>query len=761
MLTHILGFPRMGRGRELKRALEGYWSGDISGEDLRDSARRLRLAGWSMQRAAGLDLATVGDFSLYDHMLDAAVMLGVAPPRFAAAGPEDLDGYFRMARGDSRVAPLEMTKWFDTNYHYLAPELGPGQAFAPDPGALLAQAAEARAAGFRCKIVLPGPLTFLRLAKSPASGFDCLDLLEPLGEAYAEILRRLGRVCEWVELDEPALVQDLPQDLTPRFRAVYAALIRAARPARLLLAAPFGSLVPNLPLVADLRLGGLHLDLARAPEQLDAVMSVLATDTVLSLGLVDGRNVWRVDAVAALALAERAAKVLGRQQLMLGSSCSLLHCPLDLDLETGLDPELRSWMAFALDKCRELRALADLAHGRDRSDWLEENVRAWASRRASPRTCDPEVRRRAAAVTQDMLRRTLPYAERATAQRRRLKLPLLPATTIGSFPQTDAIRDMRARRRRGEIGEEAYREFLRGCVREAVARQESLGLDVLVHGEPERNDMVEYFGERLRGFCFTRQGWVQSYGSRCVKPPVIYGDVSRPGPLTVEWTRFAQSLTPKPVKGMLTGPVTILCWSFVRDDLPRAETCAQIALALRDEVLDLERAGLGVIQIDEPALREGLPLRRAGWEEYLRWAVDCFRLAANGAAPGTQIHTHMCYCEFNEIVEWIAAMDADVISIEASRSRMELLEAFRRFAYPNEIGPGVYDIHSPRVPAREEMADLLRRAAAVIPAQRLWANPDCGLKTRDWAEAMASLANLVAAARQVRGELGGAAGTGS
>lgn len=778
MLTHTLGFPRMGKARELKTALEAFWAGgptrepghEASAAALLDTARSLRLRHWATQVQAGIDIVPVGDFSLYDHMLDMAVRLGLVPKRFAGSGAakplDDLDLYFQMARGggsDTDCAAMEMTKWFDTNYHYLVPELSRGQAFAPDARALLDQLAEAHAAGFRTKVVLPGPCTFLHLSKSVDPGFDRFELLPSLTEAYAQLLGQLAAPhaggAGWIQIDEPVLALDLPPHLPRKFRTALARLIQAAKPAKVMLATYFGTVAQNADVYSGLELGALHLDLVRAPEQLDGTFAHLAPGTALSLGVVDGRNVWRVDAGRALELLDRAVTALGPQRVMAAPSCSLLHCPVDLDAETDIASEVRQWMAFALQKCDEVRKLADCAGGLDRSrglscaDWLADNRGILNARRKSPLLNNPEVRSRLDAVTPDMLARALPYPERAALQRAALRLPLLPTTTIGSFPQTKEVRSARARLKKGELSPEGYDAFMRDTIRETVALQERLGLDMLVHGEPERNDMVEHFGEQLAGFCFTKNGWVQSYGSRCVKPPVIYGDVSRPRAMTVEWSRFAQSLTQKPMKGMLTGPVTILCWSFVRDDQPREATCRQIALALRDEMTDLEAAGIRAIQIDEPALREGLPLRRAAWDAYLRWAVDAFRLAVGAVAPQTQVHTHMCYCEFNEIVDWIAALDADVISIEASRSRMELLEAFRRFSYPNEIGPGVYDIHSPRVPSVSEMLGLLRRAAEVIPPERLWVNPDCGLKTRAWPETLTSLANMVEAAGIARKEL--------
>ncbi len=766
MLTHTLGFPRMGRGRELKKAMEGFFAGTIDENALTAEAKRLRLAHWELQRAAGLDLVAVGDFSLYDHVLDLMVDLDASPGRYGpvmdAAGNLDLRAYYRLARGGQGptgdVPAMEMTKWFDTNYHYIVPEFSPDQCFAAIGRRLERQAAEAREAGYSAKVQLPGPLTFLCLGKSGAPGFDRFSLLPRLAEAYGQLLARLGRVCDWVQLDEPALALTLPGHLASPFRQAYVTLIARAAPARLMLATCFGTVAHNADFVSALPLGGLHLDLVRAPQQLLPLLAELSPWTTLSLGLVDGRNVWRVEAERALALARRAIDRLGTERLALAPSCSLMHVPLDLEGETDLDPEVRNWMAFALQKCVEVRRLADAAEGKDAAAWLAENRAAWQARRASAKTRNPAVRERAAGVTPDMLARSEQYAVRAVLQQAKLGLPPLPATTIGSFPQTPEIRAARRQSRQGAMSPEDYESFVRDQVRDAIARQEALGLDVLVHGEAERNDMVEFFGERLSGFCFTRNGWVQSYGARCVKPPVIFGDVSRPRPMTVGLARYAQALTTRPVKGMLTGPVTILGWSFVRDDQPRAATCRQIALALRDEVEDLERVGIGIIQVDEPALREGLPLRREGWAAYLDWAVAAFRLAVGGALPETQIHTHMCYCEFNDILADIAAMDADVISIEASRSRMELLEAFREFHYPNGVGPGVYDIHSPRVPSVEEMLALLRRAAAVIPAERLWVNPDCGLKTRAWPETMAALGNMVEAGRRLRAELGLVAG---
>jgi 5-methyltetrahydropteroyltriglutamate--homocysteine methyltransferase len=750
MLTHTLGFPRIGRNRELKAAVEGYWRGELDRAALDAAAADLRRTHWRLQAEAGIELLPVGDFSLYDQMLDLTLLLGCVPQRYAGRGETALDTLFLMARGGSGVRAMEMTKWFDTNYHYIVPELNRGQEFRPAPGRLAGELAEAAGLGFRPKAVLVGPLTFLHLAKPAESGFDKWTLLEPLTQAYEALLRGLARQCSWVQIDEPALAADLPAPALQQARAVLARVSEAALPAQTLLATYFGGVARHAGLLAGLPAAALHLDLARDPGQLEPVCAALPRRCSLSLGLVNGRNIWRTDLGKALALGRAALELLGPERLLLAPSCSLLHVPVDLAAETALDPEIRSWMAFAVQKCAEVRLLADALSGRDVSAELAENAALLARRAADPRVQNPAVRLRARAASPDMARRPSPYPVRSQKQRARLRLPDLPTTTIGSFPQTAEVRSARARFRAGSLDQAGYEAALRGFVDRALAAQEAAGVDVLVHGEPERNDMVEYFGEQLDGFCFTKNGWVQSYGTRCVKPPVIFGDVSRPGPMTVAWRDYAQSRAVKPVKGMLTGPVTILCWSFVRDDLPRAETCRQIALAIRDEVADLEASGAAIIQIDEPALREGMPLAREDWPAYLSWAVECFRLATSAVADETQIHTHMCYSEFNEILEWIAAMDADVLSIEASRSGMELLDAFARFAYPAEVGPGVWDIHSPRVPSIEEMVALLEKALAVIPRHRLWVNPDCGLKTRDWPETEAAMKNMVKAARIMR-----------
>lgn len=772
--THVLGFPRIGAQRELKFALERHWRGDIDAAALEEIARELRARHWALQRDAGLDFVTVGDFALYDQIADATLLFGCAPRRFGfPAAATALERGFAMARGTVAThehggdcacaggaagsAALEMTKWFDTNYHYLVPEFDSDTRFALDAARLLAQVDEALALPAQVKVVLPGPVTFLHLGKAKEDGFDRLALLDALLPVYAELLTRLAaRGVAWVQLDEPVLGLDLTPAWRDALRRAYERLARVEQP--VLLATYFAPLADNLGLACALPVAGLHVDAVRAPDELLEVARRLPAARELSVGIVDGRNIWRADLDRALAVL-REVQALRGGRLWIAPSCSLLHVPLSLRADAGLDAELRGWLAGATEKLDELRVLRRALWGDAAVEpALAEARAALAARRASPRVRRADVAARVGALRPDVDRRRSAFAQRRPAQQRRLGLPLLPTTTIGSFPQTAAIRAARAAWRRGELDAAAYRAAMRREIADAVARQERLGLDVLVHGEAERNDMVEYFGERLDGFAFSADGWVQSYGSRCVKPPILFGDVARPAPMTVGWTVYAQGLTPRPMKGMLTGPVTILQWSFVRDDQPRADTAAQIALAVRDEVADLERAGIAIIQIDEPALREGLPLRRAGQDAWLRWATRAFRIAASPVRDDTQIHTHMCYAEFNDILPAIAALDADVITIEASRSDMELLRGngdAQGFDYPNEIGPGVYDIHSPRVPSEDEMLARLRKAAAAIPAERLWVNPDCGLKTRGWPETEAALAAMVAAARRLRAELGG------
>ncbi|HEB57587.1 MAG TPA: 5-methyltetrahydropteroyltriglutamate--homocysteine S-methyltransferase [Gammaproteobacteria bacterium] len=760
--THNLGFPRIGKHRELKRAVEAYWAGELDAAGLEAVGRDLRRRHWQLQGDAGLDRIPVGDFSWYDQVLDMSCLLGVVPPRFDWDGGEvDLDTLFRMARGrarndagDTPVDACEMTKWFDTNYHYIVPEVRRDQVFKISSNRLFAEVDEALALGIDARPVILGPLTWLWLAKvrDPAGDFDRLELLDDLLAVYGEILNRLAeKGVQWVQVDEPILVLDLPRAWQSAFETAYNRLQR--RDLKLLLATYFGELGDNLRLAATLPVAGLHIDVVRGEDQLINVLDHAATYKVISLGLINGRNIWRSDLDRCLQLVEQARRK-GEHELWLAPSCSLLHVPVDLDEETDLDDELRSWLAFAVQKLDELRVLkAALDEGPDSEvarPALAAARAASASRRDSTRIHKPAVRERLATISEDMLQRRSPYAARREKQRQWLDLPAFPTTTIGSFPQTPRIRELRRDYRQGRLAEGDYVQAMRNEIQRVVRKQEELGLDVLAHGEPERNDMVEYFGEQLDGFAFTRNGWVQSYGTRCVKPPIIYGDVSRPRPMTVDWIAYAQSCTERPMKGMLTGPVTILNWSFARDDQPRADTAMQIALALRDEVLDLEAAGIRIIQIDEAALRERLPLRRRDWQAYLDWAVRAFRLTASSVADETQIHTHMCYSEFNDIIAAIADMDADVITIETSRSNMELLDAFKDFRYPNEIGPGVYDIHSPNVPTREHIVGLMKKAAQRVDAGRLWVNPDCGLKTRQWPEVEAALKTMVEAARELR-----------
>ena len=756
-LAHNLGFPRIGRDRELKRALEAFWTDELDEAGLREVGARLRANHWQLQKQAGIELLPVGDFAWYDQVLSHSLMFGVIPERFrkADAARPDLQTLFAMARGATGGCcgghAQEMTKWFDTNYHYLVPEFNADQQFALSWEQLFDEVNEAQALGHRVKPVVIGPLTYLWLGKVKGREFDKLELLERLLPLYGEIFQRLAaQGVEWVQIDEPILVLDLPQDWKNAFERAYNLLQQ--EPLKKLVATYFGGLEDNLGLAAGLPVDGLHIDLVRAPEQYPAILDRLPSYKVLSLGLVNGRNVWRCDLDKALEVLRHAHERLG-ERLWVAPSCSLLHSPVDLEREDQLDAELQSWLAFAVQKCEEVTTLARALSEPQAADVqaaLEQSRVVQASRAASRRIHRPEVQARLAAIQPGDSQRQSAFAERIGLQRARLNLPAFPTTTIGSFPQTPAIRLARQAFRQGKLSEAEYTEAMRSEIRNAVKVQEQLGLDVLVHGEAERNDMVEYFAEQLDGYAFTRFGWVQSYGSRCVKPAIIFGDLSRPKAMTVDWISYAQQQTDKVMKGMLTGPVTMLMWSFPREDISREQQARQLALAIRDEVTDLEAAGIRIIQIDEAAFREGLPLRRSGWQGYLDWATEAFRLTASGVRDETQIHTHMCYSEFNDVIESIAAMDADVITIETSRSDMELLEAFEQFAYPNEIGPGVYDIHSPRVPSTAQMVSLLRKAAQRVPAQRLWVNPDCGLKTRAWPETREALANMVAAARELR-----------
>ncbi|MFD5184985.1 5-methyltetrahydropteroyltriglutamate--homocysteine S-methyltransferase [Streptomyces sp. NPDC058372] len=756
----VYGYPRQGQNRELKKAVEGYWKGRVTADALKETAAALRRSRWGQLAEAGIDEVPTGDFSYYDHVLDTSVMVGAVPPRHRTAVDADpLDGYFAMARGNQDVAPLEMTKWFDTNYHYLVPELGPDTVFTADSAQQVAEVAEALALGHTARPVLVGPVTYLLLAK-PAPGvaddFEPLTLLDRLLPVYAEVLADLRAAgAGWAQLDEPALVQDrTPAELNAAARAYRDLGALTDRP-KLLVASYFDRLGEALPVLAKAPVEGLALDFTEAAAaNLDDLAAVGGLPGKrLVAGVVNGRNIWINDYEKSLATL---ATLLGlADRVDVAASCSLLHVPLDTAPERDIDPQILRWLAFARQKTTEIVTLAKgLAQGTGAiAAEIAANRADLVSRARSPLTRDPAVRARTAAVTEADARRPQPYPERAAAQRERLRLPLLPTTTIGSFPQTGEVRAARADLRAGRIGTAGYEERIAAEIAEVVAFQEKAGLDVLVHGEAERNDMVQYFAEQLTGYLATQHGWVQSYGTRYVRPPVLAGDISRPAPMTVRWTTYAQSLTDRPVKAMLTGPVTMLAWSFVRDDQPLGETAGQVALALRDEVADLEAAGTSVIQVDEPALRETLPLRAAGRAAYLEWATRAFRLTTGGVAPGTQIHTHMCYAEFGDIVQAIDDLDADVISLEAARSHMQVAHELAAHGYPREAGPGVYDIHSPRVPEAEEAAALLREGLAAIPAERLWVNPDCGLKTRGWPETRASLENLVAAARAVRATL--------
>lgn len=748
-----LGFPRIGPNRELKFALESFWGGRSSETELKETAASLRRETWLKQKNLGIDYIPSNDFSFYDHVLDTTVMLGAVPERYGFKGGKvDLATYFAMARGttsaENSVTAMEMTKWFDTNYHYMVPELVKGQKFSLASTKVLDLYNEAKKAGVETRPVVLGPVTWLSLAKG--RDVDPFDYLDDVLAIYTEVLTSLAKAgAKWVQIDEPALVLDLNDKQRAAFKKAYDVLSETGL--SLMLTSYFGRIAENIDLVTSLPVAGIHVDLIRGGDDYDGLLLKARPDTVLSLGVIDGRNIWRADLDALVDWIEPLAK---DRDLVLAPSCSLLHVPVDLKAEKKIDPEITQWLAFAQQKLEEL-AVLKTALNKGRNEVAEElaaSTKAAKNRRSSPRIHNAAVAKRLAAVTPDMAKRHSPYPARAAAQQEKLNLPLYPTTTIGSFPQTSEVRQARAKNRRGELDNAGYTQFLREQTAATIRWQEEIGLDVLVHGEFERNDMVQYFGEQLDGFAFTNNGWVQSYGSRCVRPPILFGDVTRPKAMTVDWWSFSQQQSKKPVKGMLTGPVTILNWSFVRNDQPRSVSCRQLALAIRDEVVDLEAAGTKIIQIDEAALREGLPLRRAEWQTYLDWAVESFRLTASGVRDDTQIHSHMCYSEFNDILPSIAAMDADVLSIETARSQMELLQAFASYQYPNQIGPGVYDIHSPRIPSIEEMVNLLRLARKHLPADRLWVNPDCGLKTRRWEEVKPSLLAMVAAAKEMREE---------
>ncbi|WKN41898.1 5-methyltetrahydropteroyltriglutamate--homocysteine S-methyltransferase [Tunicatimonas pelagia] len=764
MKTHNLGYPRMGSHRQLKRACERYWAGRITNDELQSTARTLRHQHWQLQQEAGIDLIPSNDFSFYDQVLDMTLAVGAVPERYAPLqGREeitDLDLYFAMARGYQRddldITAMEMTKWFDTNYHFIVPEFQRDQTFQLTSTKILDEFNEAQAMGIVTKPVIIGPVTYLWLGKEKEGDFHRVELLDRLLPVYHQILKSLVEAgAVYVQLDEPCLANNLSERERQALQVAYQSFQQKFPQLKIILANYFDCYGDNLSTALSLPVHTLHLDLVRCPSQLDDILDSgkLPEKTTLSLGVVDGRNIWKNDYEQSLQPIRQTTNRIGTERVMIAPSCSLLHAPADLNSESGTSKisSIRPWLAFAKQKLTEVVTLSQLAQIEDRTQQpaYQENQRAIQTRRDSPLVHRTEVQQRMATVTEADAQRQSPFAHRKV-QQQSLNLPQFPTTTIGSFPQTKEVRQQRAKFKKNEITEEQYLSFLHQETERAIRWQEDVGLDVLVHGEFERNDMVEHFGEQLEGFAFTELGWVQSYGSRCVKPPIIYGDVLRPTPMTVEWTTYAQSLTPRLVKGMLTGPVTILQWSFVRDDQPRATTCTQIALAIRDEVTDLEQAGIRVIQVDEPALREGLPLHQADWGEYLRWAVQTFRLATSSVSDETQIHTHMCYSEFNDIIESIAALDADVITIECSRSQMELLDTFADFQYPNDIGPGVYDIHSPRVPSETEIVQLLEKAQAVLPASQLWVNPDCGLKTRGWNETKHALEAMVSAAQQLR-----------
>ncbi|MES2961833.1 MAG: 5-methyltetrahydropteroyltriglutamate--homocysteine S-methyltransferase [Pseudomonadota bacterium] len=758
--TASLGFPRIGANRELKKAVESYWKKTSSLADLQKSATEIRAKNWQTQKAAGIAFIPSNDFSFYDQILDTIALFGAAPDRFKFTGGNvDLDLYFAMARGAQRdgidVIAMDMTKWFDTNYHYIVAEFKKGQQFKISSSKIFDEYQEAKALGIETRPVVVGPLSFLLLGKT-VDGSDKLDLLDNLLVAYVELFKKLQEIgVKDVQIDEPFLVTDLPKGAAEAYKKAFAQIKQAAGSIKLHLATYFDSLNDNAALAFELGTSSVHVDLVRANEQFAEVLGLVKADQSLSLGLIDGRNIWINNLENSVSIAKKAVEKLGKDRVIVAPSCSLIHTPVDLANETALDAELKSWLTFATQKLDELAVIAKAADGQESEvkSALDANKAAIANRKSSKRIHDDAVKQRVSAIDESLMNRKSNFAARKKIQADFIDLPLLPTTTIGSFPQTKEVRKYRADFKAGNISAAVYDKFVQEETTRTIRFQEEIGLDVLVHGEFERNDMVEYFGEQLKGFFFTKNGWVQSYGSRCVKPPVIFGDVSRPKPMTVEWAKYAQSQTKKIMKGMLTGPITILQWSFVRDDQPRKDTALQIAFAIRDEVNDLEKAGIKIVQIDEAALREGLPIRKANWANYLKWAVEAFRISASGVEDKTQIHTHMCYSEFNDIIAAISDMDADVISIETSRSQMDLLNAFVNFKYPNEIGPGVYDIHSPRVPKQEEMEKLLRKALDVLKPEQIWVNPDCGLKTRDWPETKQALQLMVDATKAIRAQI--------
>lgn len=769
MITHNLGYPRIGNHRETKKALESYWSGKISYEELIRTGKEIKLKNWQLQKDLGIDLIPSNDFSFYDHILDMSLTVGAIPERYSGLGNSNgkdlLDLYFAMARGcqdkSKDITAMEMTKWFDTNYHYIVPEFYKNQQFSLSSLKFLEDFLEARDVGLITKPVITGPVSFLLSGKEKQADFDRIDLLENLLKIYIEMISLLkSHGVEWIQFDEPFLVTDLSQKQKLAFSHAYSVIRKEFPELKFILATYFGEVGDNIETLLNLPVDAIHVDLVRGPSQLDALLNKLQANKLLSLGIVDGRNIWKNDFKESLDIINRAVEKFGEGRIMLAPSCSLLHVPCDLDSENSpnkLLDELKPWLAFAKQKIQEIIVLRQLALGVNDNKLLSEyshNQDIHVSKEKSTLIHNDGVKTRMEKAEKTGRPSRTAFLLRKDAQKKVLNLPEFPTTTIGSFPQTIEIRKLRAKRIKGEISTEDYNRSICQEIEATIRWQEEIGLDVLVHGEFERNDMVEYFGQMLEGFAFTKNGWVQSYGSRCVKPPIIFGDIARPKPMTVDWTTYAQSLSSKPVKGMLTGPITILQWSFVRNDQARSETCKQIALAINDEVRDLESAGIRIIQIDEPALREGLPLRKKDWDSYFDWAITAFRISYSGVKDSTQIHTHMCYSEFNDIMDKIAGLDADVISIESSRSQMEILDAFSEFNYPNDIGPGVYDIHSPRIPSREEMVALLRIAAKRIDPEKIWINPDCGLKTRNWPETKSALINMVEAAAEIRGFYG-------
>ncbi|AMC10300.1 5-methyltetrahydropteroyltriglutamate--homocysteine methyltransferase [Lutibacter profundi] len=762
MKTHILGYPRIGSKRELKKACEQYWSGKISTDELKKVGADIKNYNWNLQKEAGIDLVTTNDFSYYDQVLDMTLTVNAIPEKYKNLDfKSELDLYFAMARGHQKnnidVPAMEMTKWFDTNYHYIVPEFKKEQKFNLFSTKVIDEFQEAKKQGIITKPVLIGSVSYLLLGKEKEEGFHRIDLITNLLPVYFEILNQLEKAgAEWIQFDEPFLALDLTDKEKTVIAETYTAIQEKFPKLKIIVATYFEGLQDNLKLAINLPVNTLHIDLVRYPNQLQEVLENAPKNLSISLGIVDGRNVWKNDYQQSLSTIQKAVDMLGKDRVLISTSCSSLHVPCDLENENNEDiltSEIKNWLAFAKQKVNEVVTLKQLFlddNTENNKKVVAENREAIESKKTSSLINNPEVKYRVTTISDDDAKRKSPFSSRKIIQNKALNLPLYPTTTIGSFPQTKEVRSWRSKFKKEEISQKEYEDLLKKETEKAIRWQEEIDIDVLVHGEFERNDMVEYFGEKLNGFVFTKFGWVQSYGSRCVKPPIIFGDISRPNPMTVKWTSYAQSLTPKLVKGMLTGPVTILQWSFVRNDQERSVTCNQIALAIRDEVKDLENVGIKIIQIDEPAIREGLPLRKSDWQRYLKWAINAFKISSSGINDETQIHTHMCYSEFNDIIQNIADMDADVITIECSRSQMELLDAFADFNYPNEIGPGVYDIHSPRVPNKDEMVLLLNKAKKVIPKELLWVNPDCGLKTRGWDETKKALTEMVTAAKTLR-----------